>query len=219
MNDEMKYICPHCKCGVMKDEHVCINCGESFDTPSDNEISPFEQGWWKPLRKWAIIIGSVLLALGLLTSLFHYLAKKEREKGYYNPTTEATTDAVVEDAAPTTEAPVTEVPVEEYQTSVNDMGSMTLKGTVAGSRVVMELENDNGNLTGFYYYVKNGYKTDLQLNGTLSEDGSFELEEFNQQNGIKSGSFSGTMDSEGNASGTFYNSRGSSYNFSLQVEN
>lgn len=217
MNDEIKYICPHCESNVKSDDRFCINCGESFENPSESEISELEQGWWKPFRTAAIVIGVTLLALGLLTSLFHYLVKREREKKYESryesvetPTTESEEVTEMPFAAPA-EAQAEEV----YSEGAPD--SMTLTGTIAGSNVVMYLDNENGNLSGYYYYTKMGRNTNLHVSGTLSDDGTFQLEEYNQKNGHNSGSFYGNM-SDGYASGTFTNSRGNEYDFYLNVQ-
>lgn len=218
MNDEIKYICPHCESNVKSDDRFCINCGESFENPSVSEISELEQGWWKPFRTAAIVIGVTLLVLGLLTSLFHYLVKREREKKYESQYESVETPSV--ESEDVTEMPIPEAVPEETVEEVYSEGapdSMTLNGTVAGSNIVMYLDNENGNLSGYYYYTKMGRNTNLHVSGTLSDDGTFQLEEYNQKNGVHSGSFYGNM-SGGEASGTFTNSRGNDYDFYLTVQ-
>ena len=105
---------------------------------------------------------------------------------------------------------------EATEASVYDRGSMKLTGTVAGAAVVMYLDNDDGSLSGYYYYAKMGPNNALKLNGTLS-GGSIELNEYNSRNGVNSGYFSGYLSSDGVMSGKFYNSRGRESNFRLRV--
>ena len=105
--------------------------------------------------------------------------------------------------------------VDEVVDSTDD-GSMKLTGTVAGSPVVMYLNNDEGDLTGYYYYTKMGPNNALKLSGSLYDDDSIELEEYNSRNGVNSGSFSGYL-VDGHMSGDFSNSRGNQYTFNLYV--
>ena len=95
-------------------------------------------------------------------------------------------------------------------------GNIKLTGTVAGASVVMYLNNDEGDITGYYYYTKMGPNNALKLSGTLYDDDSIELEEYNSRNGVNSGSFSGYL-VDGHMSGDFYNSKGNHYTFNLYV--
>lgn len=95
-----------------------------------------------------------------------------------------------------------------------------LKGTIAGQGVVMELNNNGGDLWGSYYYTKFGHPNDaLKLSGTIDENGNIYLEEYNSKKGYDSAELSGHMSMEGHFSGTHYRyENGASTRIRLNVE-
>lgn len=73
-------------------------------------------------------------------------------------------------------------------------------GTVGESKVELELFRTGEELSGDYYYRKSGSANRLKLKGTIDEDGSFTLQEFNAA-GKQTGSFKGKWKPDPNASG------------------
>ena len=106
-------------------------------------------------------------------------------------------------------------PVEA--TSIQDLSSYHFTGTIAGSPVVMNLQNNEGHLSGSYYYSKFGPKSTLQLEGDMDFDGHIYMTEYNVSKGIESGYLDGYLNEDGDFSGTFTNSKGNSYSFSLHL--
>lgn len=128
----------------------------------------------------------------------------------------ADVEAPAEAEAPSAAADSVEKVEEATKASVYDSSSMKLTGTVAGAAVIMYLDNDDGSLSGYYYYSKMGPNNALKLNGTL-DNGTIELNEYNSRNGVNSGYFSGYLSSDGSMSGKFYNSKGRESNFRLRA--
>ena len=108
------------------------------------------------------------------------------------------------------------VEAEAYP-SIYDQSSYHFTGTIAGSPVVMKLRNNDGQLSGSYYYSKFGPKATLQLEGSLDFDGNISITEFNTAKGIESGHLEGYLNEAGDFSGTFTNSKGNSYSFHLHL--
>lgn len=106
--------------------------------------------------------------------------------------------------------------VEGYP-SIYDQSTYHFTGTIAGSPVVMDIQNNEGQLTGSYFYQKNGPRNRLQLNGDMDFEGNITISEYNPSNGINSGYMEGYLNEAGDFSGTFTNSRGNSYSFHLHL--
>jgi hypothetical protein len=84
-----------------------------------------------------------------------------------------------------------------------------LSGTIGKAPVVLSLTNDNGRLSGWYFYLRVG--KEIRLEGTLKTDGAFTLEEFpldapKQQ---KTGVFAGTV-AQGRWTGVWHKPEGGS---------
>ncbi len=125
-------------------------------------------------------------------------------------------DIIEDNDHPDVDEPVEPHEVEAYP-SIYDQSSYHFTGTIAGSPVVMNLRNNEGQLSGSYYYSKFGPKYTLQLEGDLDFEGNISLTEFNTSKGIESGYLEGYLNEAGDFSGTFTNSKGNSYSFHLHL--
>ena len=128
---------------------------------------------------------------------------------------------------PRSEAPAEEVAsaaeeaaAEKVSDNVYGMSELKLEGTVAGARVVMYLDNQDGSLTGYYYYASMGPNNALQLSGGLTGGGDVSLSEYNTKRDIYSGAFEGFMTPDGHFTGEFQNQVSGKYSsFDLRVVN
>lgn len=81
-------------------------------------------------------------------------------------------------------------------------------------KVVMNLTNDDGEITGSYYYTKSGSNNTLRLEGTLL-NGKMQLSEYNHKN-ENTGIFDGILE-EDVFYGTFTNYKGTKMPFELRI--
>lgn len=117
-----------------------------------------------------------------------------------------------------------EEPPKEEKTVVEAIDaneSMTLSGTIDKYPITMELSCEGSDIKGTYYYIKKGKKasTDLQLKGTIDEDGRMELFEWVESNGYHSGHFLGVFTPTDGYKGKFDRYEGKELEFDLTVEN
>ncbi|MFW6389572.1 MAG: hypothetical protein ACOCZT_00470, partial [Halanaerobiales bacterium] len=77
-------------------------------------------------------------------------------------------------------------------------------GKIDKEPVTVKLKENNGQITGYYYYDK--YKKKIQLQGSIDNRGRIELEEF--VNGKKTGQFSGKFKDEYDITGQWKSSTG-----------
>ena len=99
--------------------------------------------------------------------------------------------------------------------------SMTLSGTIDKYPITMELSCEGSDIKGSYYYTRSGKKVseDLQLKGTIDEDGRMELFEWVESDGTHSGHFLGYFTPTDGYKGKFDRSDGKEMTFNLTVEN
>lgn len=92
---------------------------------------------------------------------------------------------------------------------------LTLSGKIDNKyKVVMNLTNDDGEITGNYYYTKSGSNNTLRLEGTLL-NGKMQLSEYNHKN-ENTGIFDGILEG-GVFYGTFTNYKGTKMPFELRI--
>ncbi len=163
-----------------------------------------------------VLGGTVAALLLALVGVLAYNFGKDKS----NENAEVKTDTVVVEK----KAPIIQneenipAPPPEPRVDVRDMSNWHLTGSIAGNRVVMELYNSGGSLSGSYYYAKYHPSSKLQLSGYIDGNGNVSLEEFNIENGEYSGYLNGRMSSSGTLTGSFTNSRGNTYRVHLKVK-
>ncbi len=87
---------------------------------------------------------------------------------------------------------------ESGQTDVKNANAKTFRGMINGIGFEMKLVRDGDKLSGSYFYTKIGKP--LKLSGKIEKDGKFTLEE-SDENGKKTGVWSGTWKEDENAAG------------------
>ena len=92
----------------------------------------------------------------------------------------------------------------------------TLEGYVGKYSVTLNLELKGKNITGTYYYTKNGPSATLNLNGILEENSKMELHETNDE-GQPTGHFNGVYGMTQGFTGEFVNFQGTKFQFQIQV--
>ena len=94
---------------------------------------------------------------------------------------------------------------------------ITLKGMINGKyKIVMQIHTDVKNVSGSYYYVKNGSNNTLELSGSKNSNDYMLLKEYNSA-GEHTGTFEGKW-SMNSYSGTFTNYKGIKMPFKLYRE-
>ena len=94
---------------------------------------------------------------------------------------------------------------------------ITLKGMINGKyKIVMQIYTDVKNVSGSYYYVKNGSNNTLELSGSKNSNDYMVLKEYNSA-GENTGTFEGKW-SMNSYSGTFTNYKGIKMPFKLYRE-
>ena len=94
---------------------------------------------------------------------------------------------------------------------------ITLKGMINGKyKIVMQIHTDVKNVSGSYYYVKNGSNNTLELSGSKNSNDYMLLKEYNSA-GENTGTFEGKW-SMNSYSGTFTNYKGIKMPFKLYRE-
>ena len=180
MNEEIRNICPHCECAVAEKDTFCHNCGQLSGVA---EQKP-EEGWWHPLKKWAIIIGAVLLSLGIISSLLRYAAEKqERDGSTY--VSEVSSDQPLAD------------------------GDYIIEGKIGTYDVEGIINVNGGSLTGKYKYPTSTEY--LELKGEIQSNGEVTIEEFTSA-GNKCGDYKGRVD-EDVIKGDFTNFKNDEFEF------
>lgn len=111
-------------------------------------------------------------------------------------------------------------PLVEEVAEVNAHEYIWLSGTVDKYPVAMVLECKGDTITGYNYYIQKGRKasTDLQLKGTLREDGILELFEWVKSNDYHSSHFLGAFSAEEGFQGKFDRPDGKEMNFSFRID-
>ncbi len=164
------------------------------------------------------VLGGIVVAL--LLALVGVLAYNYGKSDSSNDDVSSRVDTVVVEkrqAAPMTSAAPMAEPEPEPQVNPLSLNDWHLTGTIAGKSVVMDLYNNNGVLTGSYYYAKYKPSSTLQLNGSVDANGNLYLSEFNTNNGYESGFLEGRMSRSGNLTGHFTNYRGNTYRVNLHL--
>ena len=77
---------------------------------------------------------------------------------------------------------------------------MLFRGTVADAKVEMDIKRDGEALTGSYFYLKSGSSNRLNLEGKISSNGSFTIQETDAA-GKSTGQFQGKWKDDPNESG------------------
>ncbi|MBQ7634584.1 MAG: hypothetical protein IJS89_03325 [Bacteroidaceae bacterium] len=113
-----------------------------------------------------------------------------------------------------------EEPVAVEEPAVKAHENITLSGTVDKYPVVMVLQCVGDSITGYNYYVRGTRKisADLQLKGTLKEDGTLELFEWVEANGQHSSHFLGCFSAEQGYQGKFDRADGKEMMFAFTVD-
>ena len=111
-------------------------------------------------------------------------------------------------------------PVAAEAPAVYAHETITLSGTVDKYPVVMVLQCAGDTITGYDYYVRGNRKAsaDLQLKGTLSEDGTMELFEWVESNGLHSSHFLGCFSADKGFQGKFDRNDGTEMMFSFTID-
>ena len=109
---------------------------------------------------------------------------------------------------------------QEEQPVINAHETIKLSGTVDKYPVVMVLECAGDTIKGYNYYVRKGRKisTDLQLKGTLKEDGTLELFEWVEKSGRHSSHFIGCFSADEGFQGKFDRQDGKEMMFSFTID-
>lgn len=117
---------------------------------------------------------------------------------------------------------VEEVIVAEETSSDNVSGTYTLTGTVAGTKVIVEMMINGGTVNGHLRYAKINPPSWLDISGFFSDGYVFAFQEFNDE-GMMTGDYlcEGSFDSRGRLkaiSGTMTNYKGKTYSVNLTVQ-
>ena len=166
------------------------------------------------------IVAVLLLTLvGMLA--YNYGKEKSNEKVEAKNDTETVTVTPAQAVDSTaTSMPQEDSPKPKRAEPEEDMRNIHewhLTGTVAGQRVVMDLYNDYGNLSGSYYYEKYKPSSTLQLSGNIDYRGNVYLDEYNTKEDYYSGYFECRITSKGTIKGSITNSRGNTYPVKLNL--
>ena len=163
---------------------------------------------------YALSATVVVLLLALVGILAYNFGK---DKSNEEP---AKVDTVVVEktAAASLTSPAPAPAPAEPEVNVLALSNWHLTGTIAGKGVVMDLYNDNGEVSGSYYYSKYRPSSTLQLNGSIDSSGRIYLSEYNTSNGYTSGFLEGRMSRSGNLTGHFTNYNGNTYRVNLHVK-
>ena len=93
-----------------------------------------------------------------------------------------------------------------------------LKGSIDNKYAIkMNLNLKGNDVTGTYYYVKNGADNTLNLKGTLDSNGMMELHEYDDDD-QPTGHFKGKYSETDGYSGTFVDYKGNKMPFKMEVE-
>ncbi len=85
-------------------------------------------------------------------------------------------------------------------TAFGQNGVTRFTGGIGGSKVEMDIQRDGTTISGTYYYRKSGSSNKLKLNGEISADGTFTMQE-SDATGKETGAFKGKWTESANESG------------------
>lgn len=142
----------------------------------------------------ATVVALTLIAGGLF--LFQYLQQNNASQ---LPDNTFATDTVAEQPSETSSA---------TNAKISD-GYYRLSGNIGGSTINGNITVSGGSINGEYGY--NGRSSGLELYGSIDDDGSVSVSEFNDD--YNSGNYRGRVASTWIIEGTFTNSKGSSFGY------
>lgn len=168
----------------------------------------------------AAVAGVLLLALvGVLAYNFGKNTDKDKDSSSEMVESSESDDA----SSDFDEMAVSRMPPPEAHArpavDARSLSNLHLVGTIAGQGVDVDLYNDDGDLSGSYYYTRYGDKGKLELYGTMDGNGNVYLEEYNVERGYETAYIEGHLSHDGHLTGSFTNvDRGGTYNVNLNLE-
>lgn len=142
----------------------------------------------------ATVVALILIAGGLF--LFQYLQQNSETQ---LSDVAFATDSVAEQPSETSSA---------IKAKIND-GYYQLSGSIGGSAINGNITVSGGSINGEYGY--NGRSSGLELYGSIEDDGSVSVNEYNDD--YNSGNYRGRVASTSTIEGTFTNYKGSSFGY------
>lgn len=169
--------------------------------------SPVAEGDTKQRNMKIAIIALSVLLLGMLGYGLYWLGANKNSDSAESPT--ATTNVTIANETP---------PAVDGGPAKPD-GHYKLKGAIGQYGVTMQMDVNNGNITGYYNYNKYmSYGAREIINGTIDNQNRVELQEIDAKQGHNSGYFNGHFDGT-TFSGTYnaYKEDGSSKTYSFEL--
>lgn len=201
--------CPHCGGEILLEAKKCWHCGRWIEQPVEQEKKNSRKG---------LIITAIALAVAVLTVLGLFLAgvfDKKKPEVEDNPVVEQPAVEIPEEPIDTPEV-VMEEPVEPVvkKCILDNFESVDFEGVVGEKyRIEAHLQNNNKNLTGWVYYVSQGSKNKMSLEGYVNSPDDIDLYEVYDEEIV--GTIKCWMMPDNSLSGIHYNSKGEERAFEM----
>ncbi len=190
--------CPHCGGEILAEAKKCWHCGRWIEQPIEIEKKGGHKG---------LIIAIVALAAIILTGVGLLLAgvfdKKEKEQ--IKPEIEQPVDEPQKEEIDTPEVEVEEPPAPVVKKSILDnFENVDFKGSVGGRyEIETHLQNNNNHLNGWVYYISQGSRNKMSLEGYVNSRDDIELYEIHKGDTV--GEIICRMRSDNSLYGTYTN--------------